>query len=98
MEHDRSYYHDLAVYELKTRKCDFSAFLDIIRMVNNPSILAKQEVVFSDSVSGYYVVKVTEAVLETMKKVVTFEKIERVEDADKAFDDVWHKAHHLGRA
>lgn len=80
MKHDEKYYHDLVVYELRTRKGDFDAWQAITRMVNNPCIIARQEVLFDRMVEGHYLIKVTEAVMDTMKKVVIFEKIEKVED------------------
>lgn len=87
MEHNKEYYRDLVVYELRTRKGDFDAWRTITRMVNNPNILVKQEVLFDRIVEGHYLIKATEPVMNTMKKLVRFEKIEKVEDEQGKYQE-----------
>lgn len=91
MEHNKNYYRDLVVYELRTRKGDFDAWQTIMRMVNNPYKLTKQEVLFDRMIEGHYLIKVTESVMDTMKMVVKFEKIEKVEDEKGKYKEFMKK-------
>lgn len=91
MEHNENYYRNLVVYELRTKKGDADARLTITRMVNNPCILAKQKILFDRMIEGHYLIKVTEAVMDTMKKVVNFEKIEKVEDEQGKYKEFMKK-------
>ena len=83
MEKNRSYYRDLVMYELRTRKGNFSAWQTIVRMTNNPAILAKQELLFDRMLDGHYLIRVTEAVMDTMKRVVDFTFVQRIESEDE---------------
>lgn len=74
MKHDRNYYTELKTYELvwDSFKLGFD-LTDVQRMVYNPCIKANQEIISCDTKS--MVVKVTEAVMDTMKKVLHFREV-----------------------
>ena len=84
MEHDFGYYHDLVLYEARVKeRWNMDSWQTIIRMTNNPSIKAKQEVVYYDVSTGVYLIKVTKAVMEVMKKVVKFQEVKELKDEDE---------------
>ena len=75
MEKSRSYYYDLNTYTIYVDPWDYDAFETITRMVNNPCIIAKQELLDYDYGKGKYVIKVTNDILDVMKKVVKINAI-----------------------
>ena len=74
MKHDRNYYTELKTYELKWEgyKLGFE-LTDVQRMVYNPCIKAEQEIVSCDGIRTM-TVKVTEAVMDTMRRVLSFKE------------------------
>ena len=91
MEHNNGYYQDLVMYELRTEKRDFDAFVKITRMITNPCILAEQKVIIDRVMEGYYLIMVTEAVMNAMKKVVNFKDVQRVDDVEGKYKEVMKK-------
>lgn len=91
MEHNNGYYRDLVMYELRTEKGDFDAWATITRMINNPCILAEQKVIIDRMIEGHYLIMVTEAVMDTMKKVVNFKDVQRVDDTEGKYKELMKK-------
>ena len=74
MKHDRNYYTELKTYELVWDDFKLGFELkDVQKMVYNPCIVVDQEIISCGTKS--MVVKVTEAVMDTMKLVLHIREV-----------------------
>ena len=86
MDRERfNYYNELVAYRCRTKKGDCDAYLTIMRMTNNPNIIAEQRMLEGSPVDGLYVIVVTRAVMDTMKKVVDFIEVTEEKDENDAY-------------
>jgi len=82
MEHEKEYYTELKSYEIIWNQFMMGFDFETVRnMVYNPGILAKQKIVFCDG-ERYMVVKVTENIMDAMKKVLKPDHIKKIRELD----------------
>ena len=81
MEHEKEYYTKLKTYEIFWNKFAMGFDMETVRnMVYNPCIMAKQKIVFCDG-KEFMRIKVTEDVMDAMRKVLDPKHIRLIREA-----------------